>query len=530
MFTNEPETDFSLEASQQAMRQALAVVRGALGKVVPIVIQGREEIAQNLVERRDPSDTSRVVSRVHFASAAQATKAVDAAAAAFPAWRETPVQQRAAMLARVAAFFRERRAHIAAWEVFEVGKTWREADADVAEAIDFCHFYADEMSKLAAPRDRNVPGEWNEYFYEPRGVAAVIAPWNFPLAILTGMTAAALVAGNTVVIKPAEQSSRVGLFLIEALQAADVPAGVANFLPGNGEVVGPALVNDPRVATIAFTGSRAVGLSIIQQAAVLQPGQREVKRVIAEMGGKNAILVDDDADLDEAVVGVLGSATGFSGQKCSACSRVVVIGEAYEPFVAKLKDAITSLRIGPADDPATTVGPVVDAESQQRILMYAELGSAAATSHARIDPPASLLERGYYVPVMVLEMDDPKHAVCQEEVFGPVLTVLRAGDLDEAIAIADDTCYALTGGFYSRSPANIARVRREFRVGNLYVNRKITGAVVDRQPFGGSRLSGVGAKAGGPDYLLQFCSPRTITESVMRRGFAPSPPAQTAGA
>ncbi len=520
-FHNEPETDFSLEINQQAMRSAVAIARANLGKVVPIVIDGREEISQNLVDRPDPSDTSRVASRVHHASKEQAERAIESAERAFAGWRDTPVDERAAALLRVAAYFRERRFHIAAWEVFEVGKPWREADADVAEAIDFCTYYAGEMHRLARPQTRNVPGEWNDYLYEPRGVTSVIAPWNFPLAILTGMTAAALAAGNTVVIKPAEQSSRVGYFLMEAILAAELPKGVASFLPGDGEVVGPVLVSDPRVATIAFTGSRAVGLSIIRDAAVVHPGQRHVKRVIAEMGGKNAIIIDDDADLDEAVVGVLASATGYAGQKCSACSRVIVIGSAYEPFIAKLKDAIASLRIGPADDPATTVGPVVDAEACERVMRYIAMGDSASTGRAKLEPPLELRDRGYYVPVALFEMADPNHALCQEEIFGPMIAVLRAGDLSDALAIADDSPYALTGGFYSRSPVNIARVRREFRVGNLYINRKITGASVDRQPFGGSRLSGVGAKAGGPDYLLQFMTPRTVTESVMRRGFAP---------
>jgi len=521
-FRNEPETEFSLESNQQAMRGQVGVVGGHLGKVVPIVIDGREEISQNLVDRPDPSDTSRVASRVHYTSAEQATRAIDAAARAFAGWRDTPVDDRAAALLRVADYFRERRFYIAAWEVFEVGKPWREADADVAEAIDFCVYYAGEMQRLAQPRVRNVPGEWNEYVYEPRGVTAVIAPWNFPLAILTGMTAAALAAGNTVVIKPAEQSSRVGLFLMEAIQAAGIPAGVANFLPGDGEVVGPVLVNDPRVATIAFTGSRAVGLSILRDAAVVHPGQRHVKRVIAEMGGKNAILIDDDADLDEAVVGVLASATGYAGQKCSACSRVIAIGSAYEPFMAKLKEAINTLRIGSAEDPATTVGPVVDADARDRVLRYIEMGNTSAIAQATLAPAPELAARGYFVPVAIFEMDDPHAPLCQEEIFGPVLAVLRARDLSHALELADDSPYALTGGFYSRSPANSARVRKEMRVGNLYINRKITGALVDRQPFGGSRLSGVGAKAGGPDYLLQFLSPRTVTESVMRRGFAPT--------
>jgi len=333
---------------------------------------------------------------------------------------------------------------------------------------------------------------------------------------------AALVAGNPVVIKPSEQSSRIGYFLMEALEAAGAPTGVANFLPGDGEEIGPTLVADPRVALIAFTGSRAVGLSILREANVVQPGQREIKRVIAELGGKNAVIVDEDADLDEAVLGVLASTVGFSGQKCSACSRVIVVGSAYEPFCTRLAEAVRSIRIGAAEDPATTLGPVVDAAARARIEEYVAIGHQEGRLLAEAPVPEALVDRGCYVPAAVFVDCPAEGRLCQEEVFGPVLAVLRAKDLDEALSIADDSLYALTGGLYSRSPKNIARVRREFRVGNLYINRKITGALVDRQPFGGARMSGVGSKAGGPDYLLQFLSPRTITESVMRRGFAPA--------
>jgi RHH-type proline utilization regulon transcriptional repressor/proline dehydrogenase/delta 1-pyrroline-5-carboxylate dehydrogenase len=521
-FYNEPETDFAVPAHQTAMRAALEAVRGRLGAEVPVVIGGVGERSPRVEERRDPSDTGRIVARVCYSTPEQAERAVAAAYGAFPGWRDTPVAERARLLRHVADEFDRRRFEIAAWQVYEVGKPWRDADADVAEAIDFCRFYADEMERLAQPRRRNVPGEWNEYFYEARGPAVIIAPWNFPLAILTGMATAALVAGNPVVLKPSEQSSRVGFFLMEALVAAGVPAGVANFLPGDGETVGPLLVNDPRVALIAFTGSREVGLSILKSAAEVRPGQREIKRVVAELGGKNAVIVDEDADLDEAVVGVTASAIGFSGQKCSACSRVVVVGSAYEQFCARLAEAVKSIRIGPADDPATTLGPVVDEAARDRILRYIQVGEAEGRLLARRDVPPELIGRGWYVPAAVFTDCPPDGRLCQEEVFGPVLAVLRARDLDEALRVADDSPYALTGGLYSRSPRNIERARREFRVGNLYINRKITGALVDRQPFGGARMSGVGSKAGGPDYLLQFLVPRTITESVMRRGFAPS--------
>jgi RHH-type transcriptional regulator, proline utilization regulon repressor / proline dehydrogenase / delta 1-pyrroline-5-carboxylate dehydrogenase len=378
------------------------------------------------------------------------------------------------------------------------------------------------MERLSEPRKRNVPGEWNEYFYDARGPAVIIAPWNFPLAILVGMATAALVAGNPIILKPAEQSSRVGFFLMEALQAAGCPPGVAAFLPGDGEEIGPTLVDDPRVALIAFTGSKAVGLSIVKSAAEVRPGQREIKRVIAEMGGKNAIIVDEDADLDEAVLGALFSMAGFAGQKCSACSRVLVIGDAYEPFCERLAEAIKTIKIGPASDPATTLPPVVDAESRERVERYVKIGEGEGKLLAIQSVPSELAGTGNYVPAAAFVNCPPDGRLCQEEIFGPVLAVLKVNSLDEALQIADNTLYALTGGLYSRSPENIARVRREFRVGNLYINRKITGAIVDRQPFGGARMSGIGSKAGGPDYLQQFLVPRTITESVMRRGFAPT--------
>jgi len=521
-FANEPDTDFDRPENADAMRAALATVERQLGEVVPILIDGVKESSPTLVERPDPSNMANIVSWSYFATAQQALSAIDAAQHAFPAWRDTAVAERAGLLLRVASEFRRRRLEIAAWQVFETGKPWRDADADVGEAIDFCEFYAFEMERLNAPRRRDVAGEWNDYFYDARGPAVVIAPWNFPLAILTGMTVAALVAGNPVIIKPAEQSARVGYFLMEALQAAGLPSGVASFLPGEGEVIGPVLTNDPRVAIIAFTGSRAVGLSILRDAAQVVPGQREIKRVVAELGGKNAIIVDEDADLDEAVTGVLSSATGYSGQKCSACSRVIVISSAYETFCERLGAAIQSIRIGPAHDPATTLGPVIDAEAQQRITEYIEIGNREGTLLGKIEPDAVLCAGGFYVPAAAFINCPPSARMWQEEIFGPIIAINHAKDLSEALSMADNSDYALTGGFYSRSPNNIERVRREFRVGNLYINRKITGALVDRQPFGGARMSGVGSKAGGPDYLMHFLVPRTVTESTVRRGFATS--------
>jgi RHH-type proline utilization regulon transcriptional repressor/proline dehydrogenase/delta 1-pyrroline-5-carboxylate dehydrogenase len=526
-FINEPEVDFAVPANQTALSQALQQVDMQLGYTVPIVINGLREYALDgqggsIFERPDPSQHAIIVSRTHFATSDQASRAVVAARNAFVTWRNQPVSVRAHVVRGVATYLRAHRFLISAWMIREAGKPWREADADVAEAIDFCNFYASEMERLDQPRLRNIPGERNEYRYDARGPAVIIAPWNFPLAILTGMAVAAVVAGNPVILKPSEQVSRIGYFLQEAFEAAGAPIGVCNFVPGYGEEIGPTLVNHPDVALIAFTGSKQVGLNIIKSAADIQPGQREIKRVIAELGGKNAIIVDDDADLDEAVVGVMASVTGFSGQKCSACSRVIVVGPAYDAFCTRLADAIASLNVGLASDPATNVPPVVDAEAQMRVQRYIDIGHHEGRLIGQTIIPETLVQQGYFVPPSVFADCPADGRLCQEEVFGPIVAVLAAATLDEALRLADDSDYALTGGFYSRSPNNIARIRREFHVGNLYINRKITGAVVDRQPFGGARMSGIGSKAGGPDYLMQFLAPRTITESVMRRGFAPT--------
>jgi RHH-type proline utilization regulon transcriptional repressor/proline dehydrogenase/delta 1-pyrroline-5-carboxylate dehydrogenase len=468
----------------------------------------------------NPSHFRQIVGRCGRATADHARRAVAAAKAAFPAWRDTEPAERAAYLRRAAEVLRRRRFELAAWQVHECAKQWREADADVAESIDYCEYYAREMLRLAEPRRWDLPGEENVYFYEPRGVTVVIAPWNFPLAILCGMTTAALVTGNTVVMKPAEQSSVIGAQLMEVFREVGLPAGVVNYLPGVGEEVGPVLVRHPDVAMIAFTGSKDVGLLINREAAQTSAEQEHVKRVLAEMGGKNAIIIDEDADPDEAVHGVTASAFGYQGQKCSAGSRVIVLEAIYDTFLNRLVEATRSLKIGPAEDPGNTVGPVIDEEARRRVLGYIEKGKREARLVYGADV-GELADEGYYVGPHIFADVPPEAAIAQEEIFGPVLAVIRAKDLTEALAIANGTRYALTGGLYSRSPGNIARVKREFRVGNLYINRKITGALVGRQPFGGFKLSGIGSKAGGPDYLLQFVLPRTITENTMRRGFAP---------
>jgi RHH-type proline utilization regulon transcriptional repressor/proline dehydrogenase/delta 1-pyrroline-5-carboxylate dehydrogenase len=519
-FQNEPLTDFSRGDLQRAMQQALQMVAGQLGRSYPPVINHQPVPTSASVDSINPSHTRQVVGRFGRATVEQANQAVAAAREAFPGWRDTSPEDRAGCLFRAADVMRRRRFELAAWEVYECGKQWREADADVAEAIDYCNYYGLELLRLAPPQHSDVPGEINEYFYEPRGVAVVIAPWNFPLAILCGMTSAALAAGNTAVMKPAEQSAVIGAKLMEVFQEAGFPPGVVNYLPGIGEEIGPTLTRHRDVALIAFTGSRGVGLHINQEAAVTPPSQDHIKRVIAEMGGKNAVIIDEDADLDEAVHGVVASAFGYQGQKCSACSRAVVLAGIYDAFLARVIEATRSLKIAPAEDPGCSVSPVIDAEARQRIMDYVAKGKQEARL-VFAGEVGALAEEGYYVGPHIFADVAPGAVIAQEEIFGPVLAVIKARDLDDGLKIANGTSYALTGGLYSRSPASIARVRREFRVGNLYINRKITGALVDRQPFGGFKLSGIGSKAGGPDYLLQFVLPRTITENTMRRGFAP---------
>jgi RHH-type transcriptional regulator, proline utilization regulon repressor / proline dehydrogenase / delta 1-pyrroline-5-carboxylate dehydrogenase len=520
-FQNEPLTDFSKESNRRAMQQALERVRGEFGRTFLPIIDNEQQPTEQFLDSINPSHSKEIVGRIGRSTVEHAEGAIVAAQTAFPSWRDTPVQERAVYLFAIAREFRKRRFELAAWEVYECGKPWRESDADVAEAIDFCEYYGKAMLRLGLPQHRDMPGEDNEYFYEPRGVAVIIAPWNFPLAILCGMTTAALVAGNTVIMKPAEQSSIIGAQFMEAIRAAGLPPGVASFLPGVGEEIGPTLVNHPDVALIAFTGSLGVGLAINEQAARTPPSQHHVKRVIAEMGGKNAVIVDADADLDEAVRGVADSAFGYQGQKCSAGSRAIVLEPIYEQFLARLVEATRSLTVAPAEEPGCAVGPVIDEEAFNRIRRMIGKGKQEARL-VYAGELGSLEGEGYYIAPHIFA-DVPEQAViAQEEIFGPVLSVLRAANLDEALHIANGTKYALTGGIFSRSPKHIERVKREFRVGNLYVNRKITGALVNRQPFGGFRLSGIGSKAGGPDYLLQFLLPRAVTENTLRRGFAPT--------
>jgi RHH-type proline utilization regulon transcriptional repressor/proline dehydrogenase/delta 1-pyrroline-5-carboxylate dehydrogenase len=520
-FANQPPVDFAQPENRQAMQAALDKVKQQFGRHAPLLIGGEAVESNERLESRDPSLRSRVVGTFAAATRDQANQAVVAARSALPAWSGLGAEGRAKFLRDAAEVMRRRLFELAAWEVYECGKGWREATADVDEAIDFCEFYAAAAIELEQEQGVDVPGEENRFEFVPRGVTAVIAPWNFPLAIITGMAAGALATGNTVVLKPAEQASIVAGHLADIFQEVGLPPGVLNYLPGRGEEVGAALVAHPDVAVIAFTGSRAVGLAINAQAAAASTsGATSVKKVIAEMGGKNAIIVDADADLDEAVAGVVSSAFRYQGQKCSACSRAIVLTEVYDAFLQRLIEATRSLQVGVADEPATTVGPVIDDESLAKIRSYIEIGKSEGRLALAVDV-GELAEQGCFVGPHIFADVSPQARIAQEEIFGPVLSVIRATDLSEALRIANGTDYALTGGVFSRSPATLARVRREFLVGNLYLNRSITGALVGRQPFGGFKMSGIGSKAGGRDYLLQFVLPRTITEHTVRRGFAP---------
>jgi RHH-type transcriptional regulator, proline utilization regulon repressor / proline dehydrogenase / delta 1-pyrroline-5-carboxylate dehydrogenase len=519
-FRNEPPADFSIERHRRLMAEGIAKIESQKLQRYPLIIGGESIETDRWIDSVNPSHKSRIVGRCACATPANAEAAARAAKRAFAGWRETPAENRAKLLERVGEILRRDRFELAAVEVLECGKPWREADADVVEAIDYCFYYAMEMRRLSQKHGRDLPGEQNDWTYESRGPAVVIAPWNFPLAILCGMSAAAIVAGNPVILKPAEQSSVIAARLSAAYAEAGAPAGVVNYLPGVGEEIGPILVGHPDIAIIAFTGSRAVGLKINQQAAATPGNQDHVKRVIVEMGGKNAVIVDEDADLDEAVAGVVASAFFYAGQKCSACSRVIVLAGVYDAFLSRLIEATRSLKIAPAEDPACRVGPVIDAEAFERIGAAIARGKREARLVYAGDA-RRLGEEGYFIPPHIFAEVNRKSFLAQEEIFAPVLSVMKAGDFDEALDIALDVKYALTGGLYSRSPEHIERARREFRVGNLYINRKITGAIVGRQPFGGFKLSGGGTQAGGRDYLLNFLWGRCVTENTLRHGFVP---------
>lgn len=512
-FSNEPILELRRAAVRDSLVGALRALDGRLPLQVPVMSEGATEG----IDSTDPGLPSRVVATAGSATEADAASAVEAAQRGFRDWGARSAAERAQILRAAAAWLRERRLELAALQVRECAKPWPEADADVSEAIDFLEYYALGAVELDRGRELvQVPGERNTMRYAPRGVAAVIAPWNFPLAIPTGMTAAALAAGNAVVLKPAEQSPASAFMLVEALHASGVPRDAMLLLPGYGEP-GAALVSDPRVHTIAFTGSSAVGLEIVRVAAQTPDEQGHVKRVVAEMGGKNCILVDSDADLDEVVPELIHSAFGYAGQKCSAAARALVHEAVADTLLERLAGAAAVLEVAQAERFASDVPPVIEREAQERVERYAALAREEGTIVAQVsEVPAE----GWFAPPTVAADLPSDSAVLREEIFGPLLAVTRVKDMDAACDLVEGLPFALTGGLFSRSPETIERVARRTPVGNLYVNRGITGAMVGRQPFGGNRRSGIGSKAGGPDYLLQFTEPRVVTENTVRHGIA----------
>jgi RHH-type proline utilization regulon transcriptional repressor/proline dehydrogenase/delta 1-pyrroline-5-carboxylate dehydrogenase len=514
-FVNEPLLELRRSEVRASALEALAALDAQLPLEVPMLV-GTELVRGDTFASVDPSRPDRIVARAHAASAEHVDAAVTRATEGQRTWSSCTAEDRAGTLRRAADLLRGHRLELAALAVRECGKPWPEADGDVCEAIDFLEYYAAGALELDRGRSLiQLPGERNTMRYVPRGVTGVIAPWNFPLAIAAGMTSAALAAGNAVVLKPAEQAPACAKAVVDALHAAGVPHDALSLLPG-GDEAGKALVADPRVHTIVFTGSCAAGLSILERAAKVDPGQLHIKKVVAEMGGKNVIIVDADADLDDVVPALLSSAFGFAGQKCSAASRVLVHQAVADALIDRLAGAVRTLQVGPAEDFATDVPPVIDAEAQLRVRDYIAKGASAATrtAGAAALPPGE----GYYVaPTLVSGLPD-EHPVIQDEIFGPVLAVQAVAGIAEACASVEASRFALTGGLFSRSPRTIEEVAARTPVGNLYVNREITGAMVGRQPFGGGRLSGTGPKAGGPDYLLQFVEARAVCENTVRHG------------
>jgi 1-pyrroline-5-carboxylate dehydrogenase len=505
--------DFTRPEHKTAFESALAEVRSQLGREHPIVIRGERIKSDRTFESKNPARPSEIIGRFQSGKEEHARRAVAAAWEAFATWSRVPAAERAAYLIEAARRMRERRHVFSAWMVFEVGKSWAEADADTAEAIDFMEFYAREMLRYAAPQPVTpLPGEKGSLVYLPLGVGAIIPPWNFPLAITVGMATAAIVTGNTVVVKPSSDAPAIAWQFFSLMEEIGLPPGVFNYVTGGGGTVGDALVRHPRTRFVSFTGSRDVGVGINRLAAELQPGQIWLKRVVAEMGGKDAIIVDEEADLDSAVQGVAFSAFGFQGQKCSACSRAIVSEKVYAPFLDKLKTQVEKIAVGEPDQHGVWMGPVVNQAARDKILSYIESGK----KEGRLVTGGGAVpgKEGYFIQPTVIADIKPGAKIAQEEIFGPVLAVMPVKSFDEALTVANDTEYGLTGAVYSRNPEKIERAKREFFVGNLYINRKCTGAIVGAHPFGGFNMSGTDSKAGGRDYLLLFLQAKSVAEKV----------------
>lgn len=510
-FQNEPYTDFSLPENRQAMEKALDTVRGQLGREYDLLLAGERIKTGDLLKSINPSRPEEVVGMHHKATAKLAKKAVQSAYEHFEAWSRVPAEERVSMLIRAAGLLRERKLEFDAWLCFEAGKTWPEAEAETAEAIDFCEFYARQMLRFL-PTDAPVqmPGERDRVVYLPLGVGVIIPPWNFGLAILAGMAVSALVTGNTIVIKPSSDTPTVAQKFAELLLEAGFPPTCFSLLVGSGSEVGDVLVDHPKTRFVSFTGSRDVGLRINQRAAKPQKGQIWIKRVIAEMGGKDAIIVDSECDLESAVTGVMQSAFGYQGQKCSACSRAIVDEAVYDQFLNRLTAKVKSLSMGPSDDPANYMGPVINERAAKSIAEYIDLGK----KEGRLLTGGKA--NGNFVEPTIIADVKGEARLSQEEVFGPVLAVTKARGFDEAINLANNTEYGLTGAVYTDNPEKIEKARDRFFVGNLYINRKCTGAMVGAHPFGGFNMSGTDSKAGGSDYLLQFLQAKSIAEKIER--------------
>ncbi|HNP72578.1 MAG TPA: L-glutamate gamma-semialdehyde dehydrogenase [Kouleothrix sp.] len=511
-FRNEPFTDFSKPENSAAMEQALAAVRAEFGKTYPLIIGGERISTEKTIASLNPARPSEVVGRVASASVEQANRAIEVANATFASWRKVPAAQRADYVFKAAAELRRRKFEMAAVMVYEVSKSWAEADGDIAEAIDFCEFYAREMLRLAGPQKvYPMPGEDDQLQYVPLGAGVAIPPWNFPCAIMVGLVVAPMVAGNTIVLKPASTSPIIAAKFVEVLESVGVPPGVVNFVPGPGGSVGDALVDHPLTRFIAFTGSKEIGLRIFERAAKLQPGQKWLKRTVLEMGGKDTIVVDETADLAAAAEGIVSSAFGFQGQKCSACSRVVAVERVYDELLDRVVERAGSLTVGDPTERGTFMGAVIDDKSRDKIRGYIEAGHR----EGRLALGGEVeTEGGYFVQPTIFADIPPDGKLSQEEIFGPVLAFIKAKDFDEALEIANNTEFGLTGGLYSQNRERLARARDDFHVGNLYLNRKITGAMVGAHPFGGFNMSGTDSKTGGPDYLLLYLQGKSIAEKL----------------
>jgi 1-pyrroline-5-carboxylate dehydrogenase len=512
-FVNEPFTDFKSAENARKMKAALDLVSGQLGREYDLIIGGKRLRTEGKIRSMNPARPSQLVGVHQKAGAEHAELAMQAALEAFETWSRTPVETRLSLLLAAADIIRQRKFEFCAWLTYEVGKNWAEADADVGETIDFLEFYSREALRLSrAVTPIQLPGEKDELMYVPLGVGAVIPPWNFPFAIMAGMTAASIVTGNTVILKPSSDSPTIAAKFIEVLEEAGMPGGVVNFCPGSGASFGNAIVEHKKTRFIAFTGSRDVGLEIHERAAKHQKGQIWIKRTILEMGGKDSILVCADSDVDAAVDGVVSSAFGFSGQKCSACSRAIVEAPVYDVFLERLRERVTKLTVG---DPVTNpnMGPVVNKAAFDSILGYIETGKKEGRLLAGGNA-VKTEDGGYFLEPTVIADIAPDAVIAQEEIFGPVLSVIKVADIEEGLAVANNTEYGLTGAIYSQSRAALDAARNEYHVGNLYLNRKCTGAMVGAHPFGGFNMSGTDSKAGGPDYLLLFTQAKSVAEKL----------------